>query len=53
MCVLHRLGTLSGEKLKKTRMKEWRKEKEENFGCVKVAIHECFPSVGNALGQIF
>ncbi len=79
LCVLHRLGTLSGEKLKKnknerveerkrrdfevcggsytpsvlhrsgkpsgkflkkkTRWKEWRKEKEEIFRCVEVPIH--------------
>jgi hypothetical protein len=36
---------------KKTRRKEWRKEKEEILRYVEVPMHECSPSVGNALGQ--
>jgi hypothetical protein len=39
----------SGE-FKKTRRKEWRKEKEEIFMYVEVPILVCFPSVGNTLG---
>jgi hypothetical protein len=35
-------------KFKKTRRKEWRKEKEEIFMYVEVLM--CFPSVGNTLG---
>ncbi len=39
--------------LKKTRRKEWRKDKEEIFRYVEVLIHDCSPSVGNDLGQVF
>jgi hypothetical protein len=37
------------ENSKKTRRKEWRKEKEENFTNVEVRILLCSPLVGNAL----
>jgi hypothetical protein len=37
-------------KLKKTRRKEWTKEKEQNFMYLEVPILVCSPLVGDALG---
>jgi hypothetical protein len=47
----HKKRDISG-KFKKTRRKEWRKEKEEIFKYVEVPILVCSPSVRNALGLL-
>jgi hypothetical protein len=45
----HKEARDKSEKFKKTRKKEWRKEKEEIVKYVEIPILVCSPSVGNAL----
>jgi hypothetical protein len=46
----HKEARDKSEKFKKTRKKEWRKEKEEIVKYMEIPILVCSPSVGNAPG---